>query len=147
MILDLCLALADLLEPDPEPPNPQTPAPPNPIHKVVLDTEPLIWEKEHLYIYPLRVAEEAFETGPSRLQRFDVNVVYITDSGDEARLERDPALALALDAKRGSYMSAVRTNYHTTVWEHLTALADNARPRGLDKRSAAVRVSGWRIVN
>lgn len=141
MILDLCSALANLLEPEPEEPAVRAVTP------IVLDTEPLTWEKEHLYVYPLRVAEETFETGPTRLQRFDLSVVYVTDSGDEARSERDPVLAAALDAKRGAYMAAVRQNYHNQVWEHLTALADDARPRGLDKRSAAVRITGWRLVN
>lgn len=133
MILDVCSALAALLEPD--------------LDRVVLDTEPLVWEKERLYVYPLRVNEETFETGPTRLQRFDVNAVYVTDSTDEVRLERDPALAALLDEKRGQYMSVARQNSRSTVWEHLTAMADDASPRGLDKRSAAVRITGWRLVN
>lgn len=137
MILDVCAALAELMEPDL-----------SDDARIVLDVEPLVWEKDHLYVYPLGATrEEQFETGPTRMQRFDLNVVYIRDSGDEARMERSPDLALELDAKRGDYMRVVRENEHNTVWDNLTAFADNARPRGLDKRSAAVRVNGWRIVN
>lgn len=137
MILDVCTALAALCEPD---------LPDDQI--IVLDLEPLTWEKDHLYVYPQGpTREEQFETGPTRMQRFDLNVVYIKDSGDEALMERSPELALELDAKRGDYMRVVRENEHNTVWDNLTALVDNARPRGLDKRSAAVRVNGWRIVN
>jgi hypothetical protein len=134
VIIDLCTALGQLFEPEAD------------VTVVALDIEPLTWNVEHLYVYPVRVEENVFETGPTRKQDFVVNAVYVTESSDEARQDRDPALAALLDTKRGNYLRAVRENYHNDVWEHLAGVADDTRPRGLDKRSAAVRVSGWRLV-
>lgn len=137
MILDVCSALALLLEP---------PVVPD-IVRVALDLEPLTWEANHLYVYPVRVSEVPFETGHSRRQEFDLNAVYIADNGgEEAQLERSEALAVLLDMKRGQYMQAVRANQATGLWSMLRAVSDSASPRTLDNRSAAVRISGWRII-
>lgn len=137
MILDVCDGLAARFEPqlDAE-------------QRVVLDIEPLTWQKDHLYVYPMRVDEEIFETGPTRMQRFILNAVYVTDNeGEEAQLERSPELAAFLDGKRGTYMGVVRAATPAQgLWEYLSATFDDTRPRTLDKRSAAVRISGWRIV-
>jgi hypothetical protein len=137
VILDLCSSLATLLEPT------MTAA-----ARVVLDKEPTVWEADRLYVYPVRVDEVPFETGPTRRQDFTVNAVFITDDkGEGAALEPTEALATVLDTKRGDYMRIVRQNYHNAVWEHLRALSDTPNPLPIDKRSAAVRVSGWRLVN
>lgn len=135
MILDVARELGELLD--------------DQATLVVLDDEPLIWEMEHLYVYPPRYEEVIFETGPTRRQNFTLTCVYVTASGDEARLERDPELAASLAAKRDQYMRVVREHYHLPATDSvlLRATVDTTRPRMLDKRSAAVRVDGWRIVN
>lgn len=141
LILDVCHALAAQLDPDAEP--------------IVLDIEPLTWHAGHLYVYPISVGEPRFETrgGPgdpvTARQDFVLSAVYVTDNdGEEARQERDPALAAFLDMKRGTYMGVIRRAAPTYgLWEYLFAAVDQTRPRMLDKRSAAVRISGWRIVN
>jgi hypothetical protein len=134
MILDVCGALAPILLSDDR------------ITRVVLDIEPLTWEPERLYVYPMRVDEVPFETSSGRRQEFDLNAVYVTDNGgEEAQQVRDPALAARLDAIRGQMFAAVRAN-QTLVGGMLRALTDDTSPRTLDKRSASVRINGWRIV-
>lgn len=141
MILDVCGSLAGLLIPSPVLPEP------DPLTRVALDVEPLTWEVEHLYVYPQRVEETGFETGSSRRQDFDIMAVYVTDNvGEEAHLERSTILGERLDTIRGRMMDAVRTNQSTALWSYIRALTDNAAPRTLDKRSASIRVTGWRIV-
>lgn len=141
MIIDVCSALLPLLEPVPTPPTP------DPFQRVALDTEPLVWKANHLYIYPVRVAEVPFETDRARRQEFDLNAVLVVDNeGEEARSERLEALAQWLDLRRGQYLAAVRTNQTGVAWSMLRGLVDTTSPRMLDKRSAAVRISGWRII-
>jgi hypothetical protein len=136
MILDVCSSLAGLMVAAPIEATP-----------VVLDAEPLVWSVDTLYVYPVRVDEVPFETAASRRQEFDLAAVFVRDNnGEEAKLERDPALAIELDNVRGSMMAAVRDNQSTPLWGVIRALTDNTSPRTLDKRSAMVRVTGWRIV-
>lgn len=141
MIRDIQEALAALLEPGVD------------VIKVVADRPPSVWDVERLYVYPIRVVESQFETGPTRRQDFTIALVYITDDlGEGAALDLDEDLADTLDAKRGAYMAAIRQNYWPGAavprhpWEHLGPVtADTPDPRPIDKRSAAVRVSGWRL--
>lgn len=140
MILDVAGAIAELLEPDPLPPA-------RGVKKVVLDIEPITWEVETLYVYPTRVEEVPFETGGSRRQEFDLAAVYVTDNlSEDALRQRDPELAQLLDGKRGAYLAVVRANQTTPMWGMLRGRSDTTSPRTLDKRSASVRVSGWRII-
>jgi len=140
MIIDVCSALGAILEPAPAPPGVQVPT-------VALDAEPLIWDLGKLYVYPLRVAEEPFETSHARRQEFELAAVRIvSNEGEEAQQHRKPELAAELDAIRGVYMAAVRHNQSTTTWMMIKAFMDTTSPRMLDKRSAGVRVSGWRII-
>ena len=142
MILDVCSALLPLLEPVPDPP-----AEDLIVERIALDTEPLIWEPNRLYVYPIRVAEIPFETAASRRQEFDLNAVVVVDNeGEEARSERSETLAQWLDNRRGQYLAAVRANQAGPPWSMLRGLVDTTSPRMLDKRSAAVRISGWRII-
>lgn len=141
MILDVCGALATILIPAPVPPDP------DPITRVALDIEPMTWNVEHLYVYPTRVIESGFETGASRRQDFDLLAVYVTDNeGEEAHMERSTVLGTRLDDIRGAMLAAVRGNQATALWSYISALTDSTSPRTLDKRSASVRITGWRIV-
>lgn len=136
MIFDVQEHLARLLEPDES------------ITKMILDKPPTVFEADHLYVYPARVDEVPFESGPTRKQDFILNIVLVVDDmGEMASMEPDEELAQKLDEKRGDYLRIVRVNQVTTVWDHLRGLVDSADPLPMDKRSAAVRVSGWRIVN
>lgn len=136
MILDICAALGAILEPEP-----------SGVAVEALDAEPLTWEAGKLYVYPIRVDEEPFETGPSRRQVFDLSCVFVTSNlGEEARQKRSPDLASTLDGKRGAYLEAVRTNQSGPPWGMLRGRSDTTSPRMLDKRSAAIQVSGWRVI-
>jgi hypothetical protein len=140
MILDVAGALAELLEPDPVPP---AAAP----RRVVLDVEPLTWESGSLYVYPEFVDEIPFETGGSRRQEFELRATLIvSNEGEEALQARKVALAAELDEIRGRYLSTVRNNQTTALWGMIRARVDTTSPRMLDKRSASIRVSGWRII-
>jgi hypothetical protein len=140
MILDVCSTLAAFLEPDRDPPE----AAPE---RVVLDTEPLTWELGKLYVYPVQVDEVPFETATSRRQEFDIIAARIvSNEGEEALLRRSPSLAEALDELRGQYLAAVRTHQNHPVWGMIRGRSDGSSPRMLDKRSAAIRISGWRII-
>jgi hypothetical protein len=142
MILDVCSALAELLVPDPEPP-----AEPE-IVRVVLDEEPLVWELGKLYVYPVYpVNEVPFETAGSRRQEFTVRAVQVvSNESEEAKQTRSEDLAEDLDEIRGAFLQVVRTNQSNAVWGFIRGGVDSTRPRMLDKRSAAIRVSGWRII-
>jgi hypothetical protein len=138
MALDICRALTTLLEPVTDP---------DVVVRKALDVEPLTWDVGTLYVYPTRVAEVPFETDHARRQDFELNAVLIVDNeGEEAKLERNEALAELLDDRRGSYLSVLRANQTTELWSMLRGVVDTTSPRMLDKRSAAVRISGWRIV-
>lgn len=135
MIRDVQAHLAQLLEPAPA------------VAKKLLDKEPRVWDVEHLYVYPVRVDEVPFETASSRRQEFTLVAVYITDDqGEGAALVESEGLAEAMDTKRGTYMAAVRQNQATALWNMLRAISDTPNPIPFDKRSAAIRVSGWRVI-
>lgn len=141
MILDVCSSLSTLLIPVPVPPDPDT------IARIVLDTEPLEWITETLYVYPVAVDEVPFETASGRRQEFDLMAVYVTDNdGEEAQLTRSPALAIRLDDVRGTMLAAIRDNQSGPPWGFIRGSTNDTSPRTLDKRSASVRITGWRIV-
>jgi hypothetical protein len=83
---------------------------------VVLDEEPLVWEVEHLYVYPLDVNTYSIETrgGPddtgTARQDCSLRAVYVTRSKDEARQKRDPVLASDLDTIRGQFVAILWQN-------------------------------------
>lgn len=140
MIYDIQEALARLLEPDAS------------IRKVLLDREPPTYDIDTLYIFPSEPTREipfetATETDPvTRRQEFTLEcVLVVDDEGDMAVQEVSEDLARRLDDKRGAYMRAVRVNQVNPTWDHLRAMTGR-EPLPLDKRSAAVRVTGWRIV-
>jgi hypothetical protein len=134
VIVDVCAALGALLEAAP-------------IEVVPLDAEPLVWDLGKLYVYPVRVDEVPFETSTARRQEFELNAVRIlSNDGEEARQHRSAELAAELDEIRGGYLELVRHNQAGPPWQMLSGRSDTTSPRMLDKRSAGIRVSGWRII-
>lgn len=134
MIIDLCLALGAILEPQ--------------VPTVALDEEPMVWDIGKLYVFPVYpLSEVPFETSTARRQEFEVKAVRLfSNESEEAKQQRSEELAAALDELRGVWLAAIRTNQNNPVWGMISGKVDSTAPRMLDKRSAAVRVSGWRIV-
>lgn len=134
MILDIAAEMASLLEPFDD------------VTKIVLDREPISWEPETLYVYPLANAYVGIESGPTVRQDFELRAVYVTATdGEEARRERDPELAAYLDDKANGYMEKVRHHQQAGTWMHVSPIAEDG-PRMVSSRSVAIRLPGYRIV-
>lgn len=109
--------------------------------------EPLDWETApggRAYFYPARVAEVAFETGPTARQDFAVAAVFVAPSDEDARRSMDADLSALLDETLGRYLAAVRRNRSTTKWHHIAA-AERPAPRTLTARAVALEITGYRF--
>lgn len=139
-VLDLVSAAADILEPDPTPPDPVT------VVKDAAGERPFTWQAGHLYVYPIRTAERTIETGSTSRQDFVLGAVFVASGHEEPRMRRSASVSEAIDAKRGAYFAAIRANRHTPPWLHITA-AETRPPRTLQNRALALELSGYRIVS
>lgn len=134
-VLDVVVALRSALEPDAQVDVDET------------GTKPIDWEAAEpaLYVFPLRLREAAFETGPTARQDFAVAAVIVAPSDEEARRRIDVDLADWLDEKLGAYLDVVRRNRSTALWHHLEA-AERPAPQVLTARARALEISGFRFV-
>ena len=131
-ILPVVGALARLLEPDDE-------------ILEVAGKAPEEWAHGRLYVYPTRIAEVPFETGPGRRQDFALAAVFLGRSGEAALRQTDEELDALLDELRARYFEAVRHHPRTELWAHLQA-AEARPPRTVDARGVALDITGWRLV-
>lgn len=138
--LDLVEAAADILEPDPTPPDPVT------VVKDATGERPFTWEAGHLYVYPTRMVERTIETGSTSRQDFTLAAVFVASGHEEPRMRRKTSVSEAIDDKREAYFAAIRANRNRPPWLHITA-AETRPPRTLQNRALALELSGYRIVS
>ena len=111
--------------------------------------QPYTFESMTLYGWIESRAHTSIGTGEVR-EDFEIVFVYVTDGdGEEAVLQRDPDVSRKLDAWATAAMDELRQRGDFVMGDdgHLTYRLDADFLRQLETRGAALRISGWRILD
>jgi hypothetical protein len=90
-----------------------------------------------------------FEVGnpPSVREDFVVTVLFVAESGEQAREVPSRAVSTVVDAKAHAYLERIAANQSRVgFWQDIGGEINAESMRGFDVRGAGLRVSGWRYL-
>lgn len=110
-------------------------------------SQPFVFEPDVLYVWEENRAQTSIGTGEVR-ENFEVVAVYVSDGdGENAALRRSRDVTVKLDEWANAALDAIRLHANLGPWSHAQALTDADFLRQLAVRGAAIRVSGYRILD
>lgn len=112
-------------------------------------TQPFDFQIDTLYVWEEARGHRSIGTGEVR-EDFEVVAVYVTDNeGETAIATRSRAVTLRIDAWATMALDAVRHNANIPPWSsgNISAITDADFLRQLGVRGAALRVTGYRLLD
>lgn len=110
-------------------------------------TQPFEFEIDKLYLWEEDRSHRSIGTGEVR-EDFTIVAVYVTDNGGETAVAlRSPEVTRKIDAWATAAMNEIREHEGFGPWSYISASTDADFLRQLYVRGAALRITGYRVLD